>query len=84
MTQVTGKSHSDLLDRYITQPLSLERAGVEYDRRQLLNTANKYLVADDGSVIENPRPLYHEGRMRLPQVGYELRRMTCSLSTRKY
>ncbi|KAI7974888.1 hypothetical protein EIK77_001092 [Talaromyces pinophilus] len=69
MTQVTGKSYSDLLERYITQPLSLEWTGVGYDRRQLLNTANKYLVADDGSVIENPRPLYHEGTHALASGG---------------
>lgn len=69
MSQVTGKSYSDLLERYITQPLGLERTGVEYDRRQPSNTANKYLVADDGSVIENPRPLYYEGTHMLASGG---------------
>lgn len=69
MSQVTGKSYSDLLERYITQPLGLERTGVEFDRRHPLNTAEKYLVADDGSVIENPRSLYYEGTYMLASGG---------------
>lgn len=69
MTQVTKKNYSDLLERYITQPLGLERTGVELDRRQLPNTAKRYLATDDGSVIENPRSLYFEGTHMLASDG---------------
>lgn len=61
MSRVTQKSYGDLLEGYINQPLGLERTGVEFDRREPSDTAKKYIVADDGSVIQNAKPLYYEG-----------------------
>lgn len=57
MSALSGQTYSELFQSRIARPLGLDHTGLDFDHCQSCDVAKAYLTAEDGTAVENAKPL---------------------------